>query len=199
MSAAPTFPKKTGRVAVVKVNEGLVFVRELMNSGEIGDHAIHGKGTIAGDEFVPTTSLIGSLELFFEILEVVVCVAVSLRLAEADAINDGGVVERIGDDGIVSGEESFKKTAVGIEAGRVKDGIFSAKVFAEGLFKLAVEGLGATDKADGSDAKSIGGDRLPGRLADFGMVSEPEVVIRAHVNDASTILEGDFGVLSGSD
>jgi hypothetical protein len=50
-------------------------------------------------------------------------VAMSIGLAQANAVNDGGVVERVTYDGIFWGEKCFEESRVRIEAGAVKDGI----------------------------------------------------------------------------
>ena len=50
-------------------------------------------------------------------------VAMSSGLAQANAVNDGGVVERVTYDGIFWGEECFEESCVRIPAGGVKDGI----------------------------------------------------------------------------
>ncbi len=44
-------------------------------------------------------------------------------LAETDAVDDGGVIERVRDDGVVLGEQSLEDAGVRVEARRVQDGV----------------------------------------------------------------------------
>ena len=46
--------------------------------------------------------------------------------AQSDPIDDGGVVEFIWQDCILGSEEDLKQSCVGIEAGGIQNGIFSA-------------------------------------------------------------------------
>jgi len=55
--------------------------------------------------------------LGLEVGEIVVLVPVTLRLAEPDAVDDRGMVQLVGDDGVLGAEQRFEQAAVGIEAG----------------------------------------------------------------------------------
>ena len=66
-----------------------------------------------------------SLELALEVFHVGISVAIALSLAQAHTIDDGSVVERVGDNGIFCSEQGFEHTAVGIETSGIKDGIVS--------------------------------------------------------------------------
>jgi hypothetical protein len=48
---------------------------------------------------------------------------VPLGLAEADAVDDRRVVERVGDDRVLLAEQRLEEAAVGVEAGPVEDGV----------------------------------------------------------------------------
>ncbi|MBA7612093.1 hypothetical protein ES703_19327 [subsurface metagenome] len=51
-------------------------------------------------------------------------VYVSLGLAEADAVDDRGMIELVGDDGVFSSDKGFKDSAIGVKTGYIEDGIF---------------------------------------------------------------------------
>ena len=68
-----------------------------------------------------------SLSLRLEIVHVAVLVAEALRLAQADAVDDGGVVELVGDDGVFVVEQRLEQAAVGVEAGAVEDRVLGAE------------------------------------------------------------------------
>ena len=50
-----------------------------------------------------------------------------LRLAQPDAVDDAGVVERIGDDRVLLIQQRLEQAAVGIEAGGVEDRVLGAR------------------------------------------------------------------------
>jgi hypothetical protein len=97
---------------------------------------------------VARTAVAGGLQLRLEVGHVGIGIAEAARLAEADAVDDRGVVERVGDDGVVFGQEGFEERAIGIEAGGEEDRVFGAEEAGEAVFKLAVEVLRAADEAD---------------------------------------------------
>jgi hypothetical protein len=51
----------------------------------------------------------------------------SARLAQADAVDDRGVVERVGDDRVLLAEQRLEQAAVGVEARRVEDRVLGAE------------------------------------------------------------------------
>ena len=79
----------------------------------------------AGSTSVPVTSVSG-----FEVGQIVVAIAEALRFAEADAVNDAGVVEFVGDDGVLRSQQRLEEPAVGIEAGAVEKRVLGAEELA---------------------------------------------------------------------
>lgn len=69
------------------------------------------------------TSTLRFAELLLQVLHVDVFVAVALGFAEADPVDDGGVVEAVADHSILLAKEGFEETCIGIEAAREKDRI----------------------------------------------------------------------------
>src|SRR6185437_16903259 len=122
------------------------------------------------------------LEALLELCHVVVGIAVALRLAETDAVDDAGVIERIGNDGITLIEQRLEETAVGIEAGGVEDGILGAEETAEALLELLVHGLRAADEAHGGHAEAEPVEGPVRRLPYGRMIGEAEVVVGAEVH-----------------
>ena len=66
-------------------------------------------------------------ERLLELAHVAVRVAVAVGLAEADAVDDRRVVERVADDGVLLAEQRLEEAAVGVEARRVEDGVLGAE------------------------------------------------------------------------
>jgi len=46
--------------------------------------------------------------------------------------DDGGVVELVGDDDVLVGEDGFEQAAVGVEARAVEDGVVGAEEVGDG-------------------------------------------------------------------
>ena len=57
-----------------------------------------------------------SCSLRLQIGHVVVAVAEALRLAQADAVDDAGVVQLVADDRVLLAEQRLEQAAVGVEA-----------------------------------------------------------------------------------
>jgi len=55
-----------------------------------------------------------------------VLVAHLAGLAEAQAVDDGRVVELVRDDGVVGRQQRLEQAGVGVETARVQDGVLAA-------------------------------------------------------------------------
>lgn len=56
---------------------------------------------------------------------VFVLVAEFLGLAKANAVDDGGVIQLVGDDGVVGRQHGLEQAGVGVETARVENGILA--------------------------------------------------------------------------
>ena len=83
--------------------------------------AVHREDAVGGDQLEARAGRVGRLELRLEVGHVGVPVAVALRLAEPDAVDDRGVVELVGDDRVLGAEQGLEQAAIGVEAGRIED------------------------------------------------------------------------------
>ena len=97
-------------VGFVEVHQSAVLLSQFVNLVETGHNAVHGEHAVGGDEDGAGAGSLGFLKLGFEVGHVVVGVAVAGSLAEAHAVDDGGVVQGVGDDGIFLGEKAFEET-----------------------------------------------------------------------------------------
>ena len=89
---------------------------------------------------VRAPSAFACLQLLFQVGHVAVGVAVALGLAQADAVDDRRVVERVGNDRVVFVEQRFEQAAVGVEAGGVEDRVFGAEEIGDRLLRAACAG-----------------------------------------------------------
>ena len=91
-------------------------------------------------------------------------VSVPLRLAKPDAIDDTRVVQLVADNGVFGAEDCFKKAGIGIETGRVEDGVFRFQEFRNFVLQIFVDILSAAYKTHGSEAKTVLFDAGPAQL-----------------------------------
>src|SRR5690242_17388330 len=93
----------------------------------------------------------------------------TLRLAKSNAVDDGGMVQFVADDGVLLVIQGFKYTPVGVECGHIQDGVFGAQEFGQLSFQLFVYILRAADKAHAAHAISSFIDVFFSRLNYPGM------------------------------
>ena len=124
-------------MALVDHHEGVVLLGKIADFVERGYITVHREHAI-GHHNAETLFLCG-LQLALEILHIGIGIAITLGFAEAYAVDDRGVVERIADDGIFGREQRFENTAVGIEASGIEDGIVRFEEARNGCFEFLVE------------------------------------------------------------
>ena len=81
----------------------------------------------------------GLLEPRFQLVEIVVGVAQTLRLAQPDAVDDARVIQRVADHRILLIEQRLEQAAVRIEARRIEDRVFRAEKTAQALLQVLVD------------------------------------------------------------
>src|ERR1700722_8893730 len=119
----------------------------------------------------------------FQFVHVAVGEAVAPRLAEPDAVDDGGVIEAVRDDGILLPEQRLEDAAIGVEAGGEQDGVVLAEIARDPLLEPAVQRLGAADETHRRHAEAEGVEPGLGGRDDLGMVGEAEIVVGAEIDD----------------
>ena len=137
---------EAGGVALVDEDEGAVLVGEVADLGEGGDVAVHGEDAVGGDHLEARAG-VGCLdELGLEVVHVHVGVAEALRLREAHAVDDAGVVELVRDDGVFGAQQALEYAGVGVEAAGVQDRVFGLVEFGDLLLKGFVDVLRAANE-----------------------------------------------------
>ena len=106
---------EAGGVRIIDHHQRVVARRQVADLAEPCNEAIHREHAVGGDE-----ARARALRLFEALLEfrhVVVGVAVALRLAQANAVDDARVIERVRDHRVALIEERLEQAAIGVEAG----------------------------------------------------------------------------------
>ena len=184
-------------VGVVHHDQRVVLVSEVADALQVRDIPVHGEHAVGGDELDPAA--LSLLQLGVEVVHIVVLIAEPLGLAETDAVDDGGVVELVGDDGVLGPQDGLEEAAVGVEAGGVEDGVLHAHEPGDPRFQLLVDVLGAADEPDGGEAEAplvVGG---LGGGDEVRVVGEAQVVVGAHVHHALSQRGVDAALLGGHD
>ena len=192
------FTDEPDSVGVVDHNHGTILFGEVTDLRQRGNKPVHRENAVGGDHDVP--AVLRSLQLGLKIGHVLVTVTEALGLAQPDPIDDRGMVKLVGNNRVVSAEKDLKKSAVGVKAGRVKNGvpvvgIIGVKELGDGSLELLVEGLGATNKPHRGHPKAPFIESPLGSLNEHRGISQTEVIIRAQVNDLAPIIDGDLARL----
>ena len=187
----------TCRVALVHHDHGIVLLSQLVNLIQRADIAVHGEDTVGSDD--AETLCLRLLELLLEVSHIAIGIAIAHCLAEADTVDNRGVVEGIGDDSVLVGEQRLEETAVGIETSRIEDGVLGAEEIGDGLFELLVGVLRTADETHRSHAVSARVHTVLSRLNEFAVISQAQIVIGAEVNHIFAALHLDGGGLRRDD
>ena len=177
----PVLPMKPVAWQSSTISGGAVLLGQVADLGEGRDVAVHREDAVGDDQAEAAGSRL--LELRLEVGHVGVRVDEALRLAQADAVDDRGVVELVGDDRVVGSEERLEDAAVRVEAGRVEDRVLHPEEGGDPLLELQVQGLGAADEAHARHPVAPLVERAVGRLQQLRMAGEAEVVVGAEVED----------------
>src|SRR5262245_44512505 len=118
-------------------------------------------------------------------------VAGSSGLAQADAVDDAGVVQLVGQHCVLVAENRLEQPAVGVPARRIEDGVILAEEACDGAFQLLVQILSAANEAYRRQPIAVASEPFMGRLDDGRMIGQAKVVIGAEVDDlAAADLDG---------
>ncbi len=162
-------------MAFVNAHHGVVLFGEVADFIQLRNGAVHGKSAVGENE--AAAGGLGCLQFFLQIGHVVVFVAKALRFAQTNAVNNRGVVEFVGNDGVLFRQQRFEQAAIGIECCRVENGVFHAEKFRNFGFQFFVNVLCAADEPHRRQTKAV---RIYGRFGGFNnrrMRRKPEVVV----------------------
>ena len=188
---------KAHRVTVIHHHQGAELVGQVADGRQIGDKAVHGEHAVGGDEL--DAGIRRRLQLFPQVEHIVVAVPVPAGLAQAYPVDDGGVVQLVGDDGVLGAQQGLEQAAVGVEAAGIEDGVVHAQERSQPLFQFLVDGLGAADEPHAGQPEPVlviaglgGGDELR-------VVGQAQVVVGAHVEHGAGLGGVDAGPLGRGD
>ena len=187
---------EAGGVRIVDHDEGVVLLGEVADRAEPGDVAVHAEDAVGGDHADP--GALRRLQRLLEVGHVGVGVAMAVGLAEADAVDDRGVVQGVADDRALLVEERLEEPRVGVEARGVEDRVVHPEEAGDALLELLVDVLRAADEAHRRHAEAVVVEALLRRRDQLGVIAEAEVVVGAEVQHLA-LLHLDPGALRAED
>ena len=104
----------TSRVRLVDHNQRVILLGQITDLVHRRHVAVHREHTVGCDD--AEALLLRLLEALLEFGHISIGIAIAFSLAQTHAVDDGRVVQRITDDGVLVGKQSLEQTAVGIEA-----------------------------------------------------------------------------------
>ena len=145
--------------------------------------------------FLPFQSFV-SLQDAFAIGGVLVLENFDGGARKAAAVNDGGVIQLVGNDQIVFAENRRDGTGVGREAGLEHHAGFHFLEARDLLFQVQVHLHSAGDGAHGAGADAECARGVNGGAAELGMGCEAEIIIGAEVDDFLAVEIRDWLLLA---
>src|ERR1700690_620062 len=193
--AATAIAEDAGGVRVVYHHDAIVFFGEIAERGERGDIAFHGKNTV-GDEQLFAVPRFGFFQDALAIGYVLVLENFDGGFREAAAVNDGGVIQLVGNDQIVFAEQRGDGTCVGRKAGLKHDAGFRMFEARDLLFEIHVHFHRACNRANraGADAEFSSG--VNGGAAELGGRGESVIIVGAEVDYFLAVEDGDGFLLA---
>jgi hypothetical protein len=197
--AAPARAQEAGGVALVDAQQGTELVTQRPDRVQPRDGAVHGEHAVGEHQDVARAGFGGGLQLPAQVVQVVVRVAVALRLAQADAVDDGGVVQLVADDGVLLAQQGFEKATVGVEGRAVEDAVLGAQEGGQPGLQRLVDVLRAADEAHRTQAEAALVQALV-RGRDHRRVGrQAQVVVGAQVEHLGAVAGADQAALGCGD
>jgi hypothetical protein len=184
-------------MAVIDHHHRAVLLGEIADAAEIGDDPVHREHAVGGNQLEATAFRL--LQLFFEGCHVVVGVAEALGLGEPHAVDDRGMVQRVGNDRVLLAQQRFEQPAIGVEAGGIKDRVLHPEKRRNPRLELLVLLLRAADEAHRGHAIAVAIKRLLAGLGQFRVVGKAEIVVGAEVQHPLAGRNGDLARLFRGD
>ena len=197
MGTAAIFADKAHGVRIIDHHQRIVFIRQVADAFQVGDHPVHRENAIGGDQHVASASFARFFQTRFQLLHIVVGIAETLRFTQAHAVDDRRMVQRIRDNSVFRPQQRFKQAAVGIKARGVENRVFHTEEIRQFFLKLLMRVLGTADEAHRGHPEAVAVHAGFRRGDQFRVVRQAQIVVGAEVNDVA-VADGDVRLLSRS-
>src|SRR5687768_14759070 len=126
-------------MAFINHYDSIILIGEVAYFVELRNGSIHRENGIGDDEAGTLVSM--QLQLGFQVGEVIMLVPGAGTFSEPHSIDNGGVVELVGNDDVCLAQQGLKYAAVGVKTRHIQNGLLGAQKAAELFFKLFVNAL----------------------------------------------------------
>ena len=184
-------------MGIVHHDQSVIFIRQVTDGLQVGDIAVHGEHTVGSNKL--DAAVFGLFQAALEILHIVILVAPALGFAQPYTIDNGGVIQFVRNNSVFFTKNGFKKTAIGIEAGGIEDGILHAYKAGNTAFQFLMDALRAADEADGGKTKAPFIIRSLGGVDQLLIVGKTQVIVGAHIHYTVGYGSVDAAFLRGHD
>ncbi len=199
MGTTAIFANEADRVGIINHHQRIVFVRQVADAFQIGNHTVHWEHAVGGNQHVTCAGCTRFLQALFQLNHVVVGIAETLRFTQAHAVDDRGMVQGVGDNGVFCAQQRFKQAAVGIKTGGIQNGVFHTEEACQLLLQRFVAVLGTADETHRRHAETMAVHTGFGGIDQLRVVGQAKVVVGAEVNDVAAVAHGDIRLLGGGD
>jgi hypothetical protein len=142
-----------------KTPQRAVLVAQGAHLGQLRDAPVHREHAVGEYQHRARATGAGFLQAAPQVIHVVVAVAPAARLAQADAVDDGGVVQLVADHRVGFVQQRLEQAAVGVEGGGIEHGVFGAHEGGDARLELLVQVLRAADEAHRGQAQTVAAQR----------------------------------------
>jgi len=181
-------------VGVVNHHDGAVFFGEIAESRQGADVAVHREDAV-GDEQLFAGLVLHAAELGFGVGDVLVLEDQDFGAREAGSVDDGGVVELVGDDEVIFAEDRGNGAGVGSESGLEDHAGFDVFEASDFFFQLHVDLHGAGDRSHRTGADTVLASSFQSHFPQLGMRGEAEIIVGGEIDDFLAVEAADGGLL----
>ena len=164
---------------------------DLDQTGERRDIAVHGKHAVADQQLVARSGRQVGQD-FVRCSHILMREDVDLGPRKAAAVDDAGVIQRVGNDVVFGAQNRGDCPGVGGKTGLENHARFHVLEPRDALFKLHVDRHGSGDSAHGARSYAILARGFEGGFAQLGMGGQTEVIVRSQI-DYFAAVEAGFG------
>ena len=192
LACAPAVPAQdTHGVGLVDQDAGVVFLGQRDDLVQGRDVPFHAEDAVDDDELALFERQ--ALQDALQVGHVVVLELVDLRLGQAAGVDDAGVDQAVGDDGVAFAGHRGDDGLVGLEAGAHRLGRFLSRELGQPPLHLLVDihRPAQETRSAGGHAVAVDG-RLGGGL-DLGVLHQPQVIVGA---DHDHVLAPDLDLVA---
>ena len=186
MGAATGAAKEPAGVAFVDTEQRAESIADFTDLIELGDRAVHREHAVGENQGEACTGVPGFFQAALQISHVVMLVAVALRFAQPDAVDDRGMVQLIADHRVFFAQQRFEQAAIGVEGRRIENRVLSAEKTRQTRLEGLVQILCATDEAYRGQAIAMAAQGLMRCGDHLRMTGQPQIVVGAEIEQLAT-------------